>query len=172
MSIKIYNGLTLGDRELDIFEAANEVRAVVEKKFFDKAEALLGDDPDVDKFSKKIDELHQKRVHTLDERDIGYDVSFMQGKTHTLVLVFGEMSNEYTDDLISSGVCTPYGYWDNTDPPSDVSDNEWAKRRAEWGNALLVRGAQFNAMPDEVGLFIHHPNSYSLLMETLERRGK
>ncbi|MBI2565626.1 MAG: hypothetical protein HYV63_01160 [Candidatus Schekmanbacteria bacterium] len=44
-----------------------------------------------------------------------------------------------------------YGYWDESDPPEDVSESEWEQRRLEWEQSLPLVGAP--RCPGQMGLF-------------------
>jgi len=45
-----------------------------------------------------------------------------------------------------------YGYWDNTDKPDNLSDNDWACREADWTRACLKTNMTFNSTGLEMDL--------------------
>lgn len=97
-----------------------------------------------------VERLRNSPVHTFSDLDFGYEVVVLpngHGITQKpLLLVFAERGgDEYRQALIAAGVVTEYGYWDNTDKPSDLHPSEWSSRRKAWSKLNV---------PREDGLFI------------------
>lgn len=53
-----------------------------------------------------------------------------------------------------------YGYWNNTDKPKDVSDDEWEQRRKDWDDALVSVG-----IPKDNGMVLHIVDAISDVIE-------
>lgn len=69
------------------------------------------------------------------QRDPRYDLSFEVGlypmDDGVLVLPFAEQQ-AYLDILDEHPDMIRYGYWNNTDHPDNISDEEWDKRASDW----------------------------------------
>ena len=76
--------------------------------------------------------------------DIRSQISFLRGDdTHLLFITFGNaftdilfklIQNE--DEFVAAYKIEEYGYWNNADPPENISDIEWEKREKDWNKAL------------------------------------
>ena len=67
--------------------------------------------------------------------DFQFEISFAPEKNKTFVLIYTEQKN-YEDIFKRMKGVKSYPYWDNTDPPKNVSYKNWKKRGKEWDNAL------------------------------------
>ena len=175
MSTKIYDGLIATDK--DVFLVAKRIRETLEPKFLNEwkkiAETVktLPDtatwndtngyfygkeqiNKDTRAIFRKIVELNRIPRITIENADIMYSVVLVENNNggNPLVLVFGSQSQENIKALIKSGVVEDYGYWNNTDEPEDVTEEEWEERRKAWS---LI----YNASPSEVGLLIESPSN-------------
>ena len=115
-----------------------------------------------------IKKLHESDEFSLSKADIFYDVVLLPNGVpdeYPLVLVFGESSHEYEEKLKEKGVLKDYGYWDNSDPEENVSEEDWEKRKLEWGSI------QSNS-PSEVGLTINCPGRMQSCLHVIKRSGK
>jgi hypothetical protein len=73
------------------------------------------------------------------------------GQLDFLVLLFDDGNPEYKEAFKEYVRAEPFPYWDNTDPPEDMSDSEWAARGDLWSTALgngvpAENGYSFNCM--------------------------
>lgn len=65
--------------------------------------------------------------------DTGLDVSFLRDPdTGTILAIPYTEVRAYLDALRTHPAVTPYGYWNNTDRPDDVTAAHWEARRAAW----------------------------------------
>jgi len=64
--------------------------------------------------------------------DCGFNVYISKG--HAYILPFGKRCAY--DDFAIPSFAEQYGFWDNTDKPEEVSEEEWKKREDEWGKIL------------------------------------
>lgn len=176
MSAKIYDGLI--STEPDLFKLGDQIRHVLEPLFivefgsiyqeiqdipeggkwsdsslFFRENELIPDERTVELIYDKVEQLNDSPMRTLSDADICYSVCVLKnmGGGNPLVMVFGENSREYTNALLESGVVKEYGYWDNSDPDEDLSEDEWDKRKIAWGELLG------NNAPSEVSLEISYP---------------
>ena len=165
MSVKIYSGLRSTTHK-DVLERAREIRDVLEPMFFDAfsrtAPGLSWSQ--VSDHWQKVDDLSRSRIRSLDAADIGYSVVMLP---HQLVLVFSEYES-YREALLASGTVTEFGYWDNTDAPEGMDDDEWSSRRALWSSAL----GNFDKAPSEVGLLFEHPGRLTTIHHFLTDEGR
>ena len=125
---------------------------IIPEYFWESTEKVSKSRLDFDLYNY-IKNLHEKAAFSFSSADIFYDVVLIQNGIEDeapLVLMFGESSREYEDELKKKGILKDYGYWDNSDPDENVSDEEWDKRRLEWSNL-------FYAAPSEIGLTINCP---------------
>lgn len=54
------------------------------------------------------------------------------GTGRTMLLLHATEKSAYTEALRSMPGVEPYPYWNNSDRPDDVSEGEWAERKAAW----------------------------------------
>lgn len=86
----------------------------------------------------KIDErfYNIEKTNTRDpEYDFGFDATFIPTKDKILTLIYTEQS-ECIKVFESFPNVHPYPYYNNTDKPDNISNDEWEARGAEWDNAL------------------------------------
>lgn len=81
--------------------------------------------------SHKLETSH----HRDPEYDLGFEICLMPIRDHILVTVYTE-TQELTNIWEQTPGVEPYPYWNNTDPPDDMSEEEWDKRRDDWNEAL------------------------------------
>lgn len=85
----------------------------------------------------------QREVEKTGLRDPAYDyscsLSFCPADGGILALLFTEQ-NEFEEAWESMDEVTPFGYWDNTDEPNDITQEEWENRRRIWDKALGETG--------------------------------
>lgn len=53
-----------------------------------------------------------------------------------------------------------YGYWNNTDPDEDVTEEQWERRRTDWEEALLKN----SGVPQEEGLIVTLAKEYKWIL--------
>lgn len=77
----------------------------------------------------------RRRVKTTGERDpfidTEFSVSIIPAGRQTLGIVYTEQTPWFNAFVAHPGV-EEYGYWDNTDGPDEVSEQEWEGRRRAW----------------------------------------
>ena len=84
-----------------------------------------------------VEALYESAYRTFTVLDFGYEAIILPNglsiRERPLVLVFSERAGgQYRDALIEAGVVTEYGYWNNTDQPDGMSDDDWDERRRAW----------------------------------------
>lgn len=82
--------------------------------------------------------LHQKMTWSA--------VCFPTGK-HVLVLFYGP--RELREPFVQALEIEPYGYWDSTDRPDEVTAREWRTRAKVWDKALI--GDSLTGIPVDAG---------------------
>lgn len=154
MSIKIFNGYLFPQNDLAAAIAhLSSIRAEVSDCGTEVISAYYAR-----RAAEKIDQSHQ-RGETLEEsplagllvevldrqreakksglRDHEVDTEasavILPANGKVLVMVFAEHAS--MRDIITRGLI-PHQYWDSTDKPDDVSEEEWEKRRQDWETAL------------------------------------
>lgn len=88
--------------------------------------------------------------------DIRSNIAFLKGCSddRLLFITYGNIFTDYlyeliktNDEFVSKYCIEEYGYWNNTDPPEGVTDEEWAQREQDWNQALPGPG-----IPSRCGL--------------------
>lgn len=69
------------------------------------------------------------------EDDYSFSIQLIPTDTKILVLLYCE-DKRYTDIFESMPSIHPYPYWNNTDRPDELTDEQWELRGKEWDNAL------------------------------------
>lgn len=96
----------------------------------------------IDLISFVVAEKYKKQMNS-NERDLKYDFDFKISvfplKDKILLLVFNE-KNEYYKCIEETKEIKPYPYWDNTDKPDELTDEEWDTRRKEWDEVFGGNG--------------------------------
>lgn len=98
--------------------------------------------------------LQEKRniIRELGRRDPSYDfdlnVSFYPLKDKILFSVNCENDKMYREAIRILGG-EDYGYWDNTDPDKNVTEEEWEQRREDW-NEVIDKGTTLQGFSVEI----------------------
>jgi hypothetical protein len=169
MSTKIYNGFRINLAVAELFTITpaiyNTIGSVTTGVLFDATADVL--------LTRHRDRL--EAGHPLDSHDIGpawrevtavaaraeelqarsvinvsCDVAICHDPTdrqHMYGIVFG--SDAHLRAVTELADIDPYPYWNNTDRPSTVTDEEWEHRRAVWNRAVPSHRS-----PAEVGVMI------------------
>lgn len=83
-------------------------------------------------------------------------------ETFFLFTLYG--GNEYQkqlDEFLNDSV-KEYGYWNNTDEPEEMSEDEWSARRAHWSLSLLDKDS---AIPIEEGISIRMAAQETMMLD-------
>ncbi len=187
MSTKIYDGLVAVDA--NVFTVATRIREILAPAFiarfgeifeelqdlpegatwddsngmFTGKEVISGHSLDF-RLYKKIEELDKSKVWTFSDADIMYQVTILPNMAggNPLVMVFGNESREYIKMIIDAGIVKEYGYWDNSDYPDDVTDEEWAVRKKAWSGI-------FDNAPAEVGVGFGSPSAMQCALSVIPK---
>lgn len=73
------------------------------------------------------------------EYDFSFDLTVFPSKDGILAMLFAE-HKAYVDMFKSIEGIELYPYWDNTDKPENITQEEWDKRRDEWLEAIGETG--------------------------------
>lgn len=114
----------------------------------------------------KIEKLNRQVTHTFSDADICYHVSILPNACkgdNPLMMVMGENNVEYTEALLEAGVVEAFGYWDNSDPEDDVTDEEWEYRKKSWSYLLD------DVAPVNLELGITYPSSFDVSMWRIDK---
>ena len=88
---------------------------------------------------------HEKKIRVTQERDPLYDfecnvqILHVTGRNILLAMLFAEQDAYRTIWERMPGV-REYAYWDSTDAPSYVTEEQWERRRRDWDKALGREG--------------------------------
>lgn len=95
---------------------------------------------------RKIGEILQKETR---ERyvfnDFTFDLSVYPMENQTLLYYYSEQNlslDEFSDDI------ELYGYWNNSDKPDSISEEEWEQRKNDWNEALDMPRLKFTIGQD------------------------
>ena len=140
MSTKIHEGLRIDLPEgQSVFDLANQLRTIISEEIHKESirynaglirKRLLT----AEAGSSYLD--HLVRVLRKDEDEWGtYDIGFFlyepDHKEFLLAIPFGRGSAHYKRALEVPGV-SEWGYWDNTDRPDELTEQQWEQRRNDW----------------------------------------
>lgn len=185
MSTKIYNGFMFKENYslLYIKELATRFRNIIQPIIVNKvntiiadiavrcidAQALLGTTNENCPLLAGIHafEERQHEVKKTNRRDPMVDMEFSICIIPTKDKILGITYTEQNDLLrlwLEQEEIVQYPYWDNTDPPEDLSWEEWEKRGKEWDEALK----EAHGIPAMNGLTIEFVNQYSYGMPHAE----
>lgn len=156
MSTKIYNGWLLSHPNLEAALAwLKSIRPIFAKA---RAKMIFERFPNFKEKRKAKEgevswsELNDRarRIEQTSRRDPIADYSLMVTlfpiADRILALIYSD-NQEYDDIWSEFEETTYYGYWNNTDPDEDCSEEEWHQRENDWKDALPGAG-----VPSENGL--------------------
>ncbi|MFE8701087.1 hypothetical protein ACFYKX_10820 [Cytobacillus sp. FJAT-54145] len=90
--------------------------------------------------------------------DFDFKASFFVCQNSRVLLLLYAEQRELHEFFESHPEVSYYGYWNNTEPDEEVSEEEWEQRKADWDEALPGIGVPRHSMmqfPDFTGLPIH-----------------
>lgn len=88
--------------------------------------------------------------------DMEFNVCIIPTKDKILGIAYSEQ-REFLDLWMAQEEVIDYPYWDNTDPPEDVSWEDWELRGKEWNEALK----EHHGIPSMNGFSIEFVNHFS-----------
>jgi hypothetical protein len=126
--------------------AIREAQNVLEDKFLatlmvtaiDRAVIGIADALRPYSFAQDERDRRQKRMRETGQRDpaVDYDMSVVILPFRRRVYATTYADNGLGDILLSAGIYEPYGYWDSSDGPEDVSASAWRRRGKLWKDIL------------------------------------
>lgn len=172
MSTKIYHGYRLA-AGTDIWEfterlreQANVVRDRLDLEAIERAAEQLqakriidGKGPFPDRESRLLagyhiwDEVNRKLGSSRLSDPHQLDVTFIRDTATNRILALLYAGRETTKVFELQPGVEEYGYWNNADPPADVTEDEWEERRVVWDRCLgwdppVRRGISFDLRGD------------------------
>lgn len=84
-------------------------------------------------------------------------------KDKILGIIYAEQSN-FLDIWFKLPIVENYAYWDNCDPPKNVTDTEWKQREEDWDKALK----DFGSIPAMNGFTAEIVNKYQLFFINID----
>jgi hypothetical protein len=168
VSTKIYNGYRLAP-DTDLWEFTERLRsegnprrdALDLEVITAAAESVAARQATVDgKVTERSREAHlmggyhawDEAMRQLAESRLGdphqLDVTFIRDPETNRILALLYAGSKIEEVFTGQPEVTEYGYWDNTDQPEDVTDEEWEERRVTWDRCLgydppVRRGVSF-----------------------------
>lgn len=148
MSTKIYEGLKIElGPEQSLFQLANKMRTILEEGVHKQVRENLADEirgaivkaitPPVPEKEKEqqsyLDVLTEVFMKPSDEEPTA-SLMFVEpeGRNYLLAAPLGRITGDMHKQLLALEGVSDYGYWNNTDRPEDVTDQEWDTRRQDW----------------------------------------
>lgn len=150
MSTKLYDGLRLVDPDADLMAVVPQVAQAIRPVFHRLRLQIVAE-----QFASVVDAGRPEGVKdnsmvffTAQEKWLEHQRAY--GSHHTLndplrfSIVFGRAASgdllaypyaargAYKDALMETGLFAEYGYWDNTDHPDELTDEEWDAVRDAW----------------------------------------
>lgn len=168
MSTKLYTGFKLKTHSLDaavgildsLKPKLKDIRREATLRWLANRATTLVDrlalsdsklDPNTSPFSAALEELRKRQFkvraskHRDPEVDFSFEVVLFKHPNGIFGLYFAEQE-ALTTAFLSLPEVEDFSYWDNTDQPERISEEEWASRKATWG--LIF---QDSWVPSEVG---------------------
>lgn len=104
------------------------------------------------RLASKIAKRSETAVAWIDsESDLDFAASLSVFPMQDKILVIPFATNPCIKEIITSNSKVhEYGYWNNTDHPSELSDEEWEQRKMDWDMVFKHSG-----IPAECGMTIH-----------------
>lgn len=157
MSTKIYNGFKLkGFKSLDrAFHLMAEHRANMQAAASNEAARMLaeractlydelylsGSPMERPALAQAYDDIDTNLLAAEKHRaksyyDLDVSVALASTSNHTVIGILFCGNDRLRRKFFSLPAVVEYGYWDNSDPPEDVSNLEWNKRRGQWNEVL------------------------------------
>lgn len=153
MSTKLYDGLRMNDDGADLLQAVPVIAAAVKAVFLEARKAVVaecfaaavdgprGDGPSglvffdaQDAWTKRQAELGA--THALND-PLRFSMVFGRAVTGRVLAYPYHRLAAYDEALASTGLLSPHPYWNNTDRPDDLTDDEWDARRREWDSIMV-----------------------------------
>lgn len=155
MSTKLYNGIII-DTDKNVFQLSKDIRETCEKVFeelnleytsnllkrvyAEYVSEKIKDDAAILEHGLYIKALEKHKEDAKDEFNRNFllcDVSIFSPLEDGRMLgyVFANKS-EYYDAVLELDGIREFAYWNNTDQPDNVTDDEWDERRTLWNNQL------------------------------------
>ena len=95
------------------------------------------------------------------ESEADFDVSIVVIPIHDKTLAMPYADHDVLYKLLTNRPeITEYAYWNNTDHPEDISDDEWEHRKVDWDEALPNIG-----IPKNNGMVLHIVDAVSDILE-------
>lgn len=179
MSTKIYYGLRLKNPEalVEMPQALNHLldpirtRLEIQVAYIYALEAWKKHSENPEEFpeprwtsllldvSKKFDEAKESQIRNPFD-GLEFSLTFLPTPGGQVLAMPFFQRNNYYDALLKTGWFEDFGYWDNTDQPEDVTDEQWLERRYLWEQAL---GKTW--VPKRSGLTFEHEPMWPIFIE-------
>lgn len=168
MSTKLYNGLKVTDPQLFLIELAsyrerlsNEysdepLARFIAREFFKSIVSfeLNTSIKLTNTFIKEIDQQFSSNKYIAYTKM--YDLQLNYFPKNNLIIPYFENIQRYYD-LLEFDSVIDYSFWDNTDQPEDIDDDEWATRASDWNDVTMLSNFDYsnsigykNVVPIEV----------------------
>ena len=136
MSIKIYHGykLNISQEELMPFliEYQNSIQEEIDIQIADLSQIVFAYKRIIDLFGidRKVYTKLKKEIEQLYEK-IKWSIAIIPKQNYFLAILYIPNSN-WIKKFKQLDNVEYYGYWDNTDPPENISDKKWEEREKDW----------------------------------------
>ena len=169
MSTKIYDGHKFNGTMVDFMEAVKPLKEACMNRAVTNLLRLF-ERSELDSLWKYQTEMMDLKVKKQMEEAIGLDASLvvfpLYANVQLLIPFIGHRGGDPVFDKFveADDRFEFYGYWDNTDPDEDITEDQWAKRKSGWDKALIGEG--LSGVPSENGLTLNlTPGSFGVFYE-------
>ena len=138
MSIKLYNGYIIRGRSIEevyprLLQANDYVFSFLEQVTLFEFDELLAHDGSLkmSEIKEKLDTYNRSGAVPLDS-----SLVLIPDGGDILLLMYGGRIPELLYNSKLNDLMEEYGYWDNTDCPEDVAEEEWEARHDRWERVL------------------------------------
>ncbi len=166
MSTKIYDGLKLKDSNADLYEVIGIIARGIREEFDHQVHKLIAnslaeavdyktlrdESKGDDYLFYKVEEQWKKRQadfgrhHTLND-PLRFSIVFGRSSEGNILAVPYSANNaDYKAVLDATELFEPYGYWNNTDHPEELTQAQWDARGEEW-DSLTNNEGTFGDLP-------------------------
>lgn len=156
MSIKLYDGLKVRESSMSLFEVVDTVQEAITPVFIEEQKTLVAEEiAAVVDYRHVLEEYQQQDTNLFFAAKERWDKEQQRhapnGALHDplrFTIVFGQLADgttlaypyflkaSYMDALLATDIFDKYGYWNNTDRPDDVTEEQWDQRISDWESIL------------------------------------
>ena len=137
MSTKIYTAYRF-PKSLDLFDVMNKVKddglRIVKQRMRYYYEVIIEQGKTIDETHDIIIKLYKEAVVSSQNNPFNFDmcIGIHEHEDYYYLIPYGIIDNDKWNFLDDNLQLEEFGYYDNTDKPENISDDEWNERGRIW----------------------------------------